>query len=428
MPYYSANSRFVFFFQKIGILLFTLFAFSLPFPMEYSYCVLAALAIYVVINFKIQTKKRIPKEVFIFQLVYWLSLSGYLYSDDTFRANYMLERQLTIFIFPLLMPLVTDFSKNYSSKILLGLALGSIVAIFFLYYKAFESIVYINHASFFQKITTDPYLNQNFALPLSIHSGYLSIFISMSIIFLLDYLRKLNNRPYIVVLFVIALIILIMGLLSLASRNTIITTVFIIIIVYPFFYVKRRALYFLVTISVCAAVFYFLKQSPYFESRFSSEFVQEMSIKKVKLKDEYQVEPRMQRWICAANLIKQQPIFGYGTGDEVELLKKEYLKNNLIVSYNLEFNAHNQYISTLIKHGIVGLVLFLFAFVYYLYLGVQNTNFIYTSFTILLLVGFFTENILDMNKGIFFFAFFNTLFAYQILYEKREKALQLKNT
>jgi O-antigen ligase len=153
-----------------------------------------------------------------------------------------------------------------------------------------------------------------------------------------------------------------------------------------------------------------------------------MSIEKVKLKDEYQVEPRMQRWICAVDLIKQRPLLGYGTGDEVGLLKQKYYDNNLMVSYHLEFNAHNQYLSTLIKHGIIGLLVFMSAFFYYLYLGVRAKDFIYTSFVILLLVGFFTENILDMNKGIFFFAFFNTLFGYNALFERKNNREQFQKS
>ena len=423
MSEYSADIKLGSLFEKIGSLLFALFAFALPFPMEYSYCVLATFALFVIINLRTQSFKKIPKEVWIFQLIYLLSLSGYLYSEDVFRANYMLERQLTIFLFPLLIPFASNFSKINFSKIFLGLTLGCVLAICFLYYEAFDKIVHVHHESFFAKIITDPYLNQNFALPLDIHSGYLSIFLSLSIIFLLDYIRQFKYLSFELMLIIISLIVLGLGLLSLASRNTLISTALISIIVYPFFYVRKRILYFLVATSVCSLIFYFVWQSPYFKSRFSSEFVHEISIRKVKLKDEYQVEPRMQRWICATNLIKKRPILGYGTGDEVELLKQEYLKNNLTVSYNLEFNAHNQYISTLIKHGIIGLIIFLFAFAYYLYLGIRHGNFIYTSFTILLLIGFLTENILDMNKGIFLFAFFNTLLGYKILHEKRKNRI-----
>jgi len=91
------------------------------------------------------------------------------------------------------------------------------------------------------------------------------------------------------------------------------------------------------------------------------------------------------------------------------------LKKNLFISYMENFNSHNQYLSYLLKHGILGFLLFVGAFVYYLRLGFKHRSFMYVAFLLLLLIGFYTENILDSNKGIVFFAFFNTFFGYLYL-------------
>jgi uncharacterized membrane protein YiaA len=57
----------------------------------------------------------------------------------------------------------------------------------------------------------------------------------------------------------------------------------------------------------------------------------------------------------------------------------------------------------------------LFAFIYYLLLAVKSRDLIYVSFLLLFLIGFYTENILDANKGIIFFALFNTCFGYNLV-------------
>ena len=103
------------------------------------------------------------------------------------------------------------------------------------------------------------------------------------------------------------------------------------------------------------------------------------------------------------------------------LLLNEYKKRNMVVSYREQFNTHNQYLSILIKFGIVGLIAFLLALGYFYYLALKNENFVYLSFLIFITLGFFTENIIDANKGIFFFAFFNTLLGYNCLNTLKQK-------
>jgi O-antigen ligase len=120
-------------------------------------------------------------------------------------------------------------------------------------------------------------------------------------------------------------------------------------------------------------------------------------------------------------LVKRSPLIGYGTGDEIAMLKTQYIQKGLYISYLEDFNAHNQYLSFLLKNGVLGLAIFLMAFVYYLRLAFLNRDFMYISFLILLLIGFYTENVLDANKGILFFTFFNTLFGYEAL-----KSLKMK--
>src|SRR5690606_1950632 len=100
------------------------------------------------------------------------------------------------------------------------------------------------------------------------------------------------------------------------------------------------------------------------------------------------------------------------TGDEVMELKKKYTEKKMFISYIEGFNIHNQYLSILIKHGIIGFLFFSFVFGYYVWVGVKSKNVVYLFFLGVLFLAFMTENILDSNKGIFYFAFFNTVLGY----------------
>ena len=133
-------------------------------------------------------------------------------------------------------------------------------------------------------------------------------------------------------------------------------------------------------------IIYIIFNITYFKNRFSGELISDIKpLNKKEYVNYSYTEPRIERWRCAFDLIKKSPLIGYGTGDEVTMLKTEYSKKGLFISYLENFNAHNQYISYLIKCGIIGFVLFLFSFFYFLYLAIKDKNFIYLSFLIILL-------------------------------------------
>ena len=55
---------------------------------------------------------------------------------------------------------------------------------------------------------------------------------------------------------------------------------------------------------------------------------------------------------------KKQPVFGYGVGDYRRCLVEQYDENDFEYGVSAEFNAHNQYVETVLAVGAVGLLLF----------------------------------------------------------------------
>src|SRR5690606_1021079 len=109
---------------------------------------------------------------------------------------------------------------------------------------------------------------------------------------------------------------------------------------------------------------------------------------------------------------------------EIQMLKTEYKKKGHVISYLDNYNVHNQYLSILIKHGIVGLIFFLGIFYYFFKVSIQSKYFMYFIFLFGICFFFLTENVLDANKGIFFFAVFNTLFGYTALFPDEPPVLK----
>jgi len=149
----------------------------------------------------------------------------------------------------------------------------------------------------------------------------------------------------------------------------------------------------------------------FFSDSFKNRYVTELETDLQNKDQEYAINnTRMQRWDLAWQVIKEKPLFGHGTGDEVDLLRKEYFAHKYYSAFVFRLNAHNQYLSFLIKSGIAGLLIYLLLLIYGMKKAIKNHDFPFLSFIIILCIVSLSENYLDVNKGIFFYSFFFSFF------------------
>lgn len=395
--------------EKLRFLLAVLFVFFLPFDKFYSTLIFGLLIVTTLLDISIQKLKNIPRQCWIFQIIYFLTILGYVYSSNKAEAGFLLERQLSFLLFPVILPLAFEFSNERANTLFKSLSISCTLTIIGLFAYLFYLLKVTGTP--ISEIFSPIFLNHKFSDPIGIHAGYLSLYVSLSIFFVLKELMhaKLLFKKCIILF---SLIVLVAGLTFLASRNAFISTLLIIITVFPLFYIKRKTLFLIGFLGIIGVGALVITKVDYLKERFSTQLIEDIN---PGTNDYNKVEPRIDRWKFALELIAESPWIGYGTGDEVLMLKTKYKQNNFFVSYYSSFNAHNQYLSYLLKNGILGLVIFLGAFIYYFKLAVKSKNFMYISLLLLMLIGFFTENILDANKGIFFFAFFNTFLGYTAL-------------
>jgi O-antigen ligase len=408
--------------ERLRFLLVLLYVFSLPFDMFYSSIIFLTLAVITLIDLSRSKLKQIPKQVWLFQFVYFIGVAGYSYSYNKHEAGFLLERQLSILLLPLILPMAIDITKNKLEAIMTTLVFSTCWAIIVLFFHLCYVVIYKMDAPLLSTAISGAFFNHQFSKPLGIHAGYLSIYVSFSLIYVIYLFRTGLAWINYLTLSLIGLLLL-LGLIFLASRNAFISMLFILAIIYPLYITKNKFKY-LVIVSVClVGCILLLYNVPYLRQRFSNELISDLRPLSNGTYINYShTDPRIKRWEAATELIKRSWLFGYGTGDEVTMLKTEYIKKGLFISYLEAFNAHNQYLSFLIKNGIFGLLVFLIVFGYYFYLAFKSGDFMYFAFLVLLMIGFYTENILDANKGIVFFAFFNTIFGYRaIKFMKDEK-------
>lgn len=143
------------------------------------------------------------------------------------------------------------------------------------------------------------------------------------------------------------------------------------------------------------------------------------------------VHQRFWLWEQAFLQLKEKPILGFGLGSQNSIFRWKVEKENLLNqgAYNYSIatkeiaskNLHNQYVQTIYELGFVGGFVYLISIVVLLWKGYKNKK---SDF--LLVFGFFllfliTENLLERQLGIYFYAFIVTLLFF-------EKDLAMENS
>ena len=379
----------------------------LPFNFFYSELALISLGVHTLIHVKKRDVKNVLKPGVIFlQAVFFLTLLSTIYAHNKHEGFSLLVRQLAIFIFPILLFLSPINFHKYRANILSIFALTCIGTILYLYADAMRVIHFYQMKP--SSLFSSYFINHNFSSPIGLHATYLSMYAALSLLYLLWTLNQPNSF-YKKIVIIAGILILSAGLVQLASRAVLIAVLISSCIIFPLFFLKgkQRIIHFiietLILLMVLSAIF--------FSDSFKNRYVTQLETDLQNKDQEYAINnTRMQRWDLAWQVIKEKPLFGHGTGDEVDLLRKEYFAHKYYSAFVFRLNAHNQYLSFLIKCGMAGLLIYFFLLIYGIKKALKNHDFTFLSFIIILCVVSLSENYLDVNKGIFFYSFFFSFF------------------
>jgi O-antigen ligase len=124
---------------------------------------------------------------------------------------------------------------------------------------------------------------------------------------------------------------------------------------------------------------------------------------------------RVAIWNCSWDVIQKNWITGTGTGDVQDELQSIYERRKFYFAsrYN-RYDAHNQYLQQFLANGISGFVVLVLCIVVPLFLTLfnQNTKGLYPAFLIIFAFVCFSESFLEINKGIVWYSFFNSIFVF----------------
>ena len=84
-------------------------------------------------------------------------------------------------------------------------------------------------------------------------------------------------------------------------------------------------------------------------------------------------------------------------------------QNNYTNLIGHNYNAHNQYLQTLLSTGIIGIIILLIFSFSPFYFGIKHKDILYISFVIVLILNIFVESMFEARAGVNFIAIMNML-------------------
>ncbi|WP_421823934.1 O-antigen ligase family protein [Flagellimonas oceanensis] len=325
------------------------------------------------------------------------------YSYDLHTGKNLLVRSLPIFFFPLLIS-SQHFQWRIMFKILNGLLIGTLLSFCCNLAFALYRSIQITKGQFFFDSSIKGQLTLKESIidggnyfiggefSSFIHPSYISLYVLIAIIYLAFKVHSLKIK-------VISIAFLIIYLFLLSSKAALLMLPMIGVLS---FIGKVKSLNFkiklLLMVMVPTVIFLLIVLNP-------RVIVGYNRLKNLESESNFKYTTssvsRILSWKASIDLIKKAPLLGYGVGDANEELLIYYLNNDYFTNADNRYNAHNQYLQTLLQVGFIG-----FTFLVIPFVGVfkRRVGFFDLSIILVLLISLFFESMLIRYHGIVFYA------------------------
>jgi O-antigen ligase len=233
------------------------------------------------------------------------------------------------------------------------------------------------------------------------------------------YLAKKETKPVFIPAAysrIAAIVFLFLFLLVVGNRNILFLATAVLVF-YSFKLSKKKSVRVAILMSVSVIIIIAIKSNPHLKRQWS-ELTNISKTNSIPLDKDLSLgkswggyQLRIAIWKCTADVIKKNWFFGVGTGDAQDALQVAYERRKFYFAsrYN-RYNTHNQYLQETVTNGIFGLIIFLTCLITPLFVKVQpEEKQIYILFIFCFSFACLTDAPLELNKGIIWFSFFNSL-------------------
>lgn len=343
------------------------------------------------------------KFALLFLGFFMMHLIGMLYTSNVDAGLFDLQVKLSLLIFPIVIA-SRPYTQDQVRNIFFVFIIGGVLASLFLLTRAMYTWFAFAENNFFYQ-----------AFSILLHPSYLSMYLNVSIAWLLLSLFKKTEFPsrfsslfsVMIVLFFTFIIILLsskMGLISLIL-------LFVGFTIYLIISQKRYLVGGVALVVILVSVFSLVQFVPEIGDRVKNA-IHAMANPP---KDNSELEStavRMLIWKAANTVIAKNAVLGAGTGDGKDALLKEYQERGMVGAYEHTLNAHNQFYQVTVSLGFIGLLLLLSSLILPLIGVYRSPSSIYILFLLIIIFNFIPESMLEVQAGVMFYAFFNSLLCF----------------
>lgn len=395
--------------EKLYILLLSLVAFTVPLPMLLNNMAIIFITLYWL--FLLVNKELVRpniKTFLIITLPYSILLFGGLNSSNLEQFGTELTKSIPFLLYPLIFFTVPyKLTPNQFKTVLMAFVGGNVVVAFFL----LGVIGYKTILGGLSMQTLWSLTHQTLSAHVSLNAIYLSLFLVVSMIITTHYFlnREAVRRPRQKIGFVSIMLLFVVVLIFLSSRSILLSGAAIVGLMFFKYYLENERFLKVLLRFVLAGVFISivgLTINPVLKWRIES--VVGMQDTNFTVGKEEGILMRKRLWSSSVEVFKDNWLFGVGSGDFNDELKKVYQKEKYRIQFRRNMNSHNQYLSYLVSNGIIGLFLFIFYMFYPMRMYFKRKLWMSFFITILFVLSFITESYLYTNKGVAVVAFFMT--------------------
>ncbi len=130
---------------------------------------------------------------------------------------------------------------------------------------------------------------------------------------------------------------------------------------------------------------------------------------------------RLEFWKTAKFIFRKHPLTGVGTGDINEEFTSAYKELHTKLDDKDRLRSHNQYISFAVTFGIFGLFYLVFGLLYPFFTLNMRESYLYSAFLFIAVFSMLSEDTLETQAGVTFFAFLNCFLLRNAALESEEK-------
>ena len=381
---------------KFVILLFSISFFIGGHILDYS----LVLLILAILFFSIRKKEfnfNLNKSLLVIIAFYLMHIIGIIYSENKDIAYFDVEVKASLFAFPLLLLLTSKYVKSIKEIFLKLFVLASSIISLYLIIRVFYHFLFLND------ITDFMYSNFSVLLHPSYYAMYLIFsLIIISYVYNQGFCKKKN-------ILILPLLLNIVALFLADSKSGYVSALVIFIYLLINFFYKKSKLYTIVSVSVVIIIGIIMINTNQ-RLKIMLNVVEDYE-KTISKPNNYKESTglRILSWNAAAQVVKENPITGVGTGDIKQELFKKYEELNYQKNIDIKMNVHNQFIETWLGQGIFGFILLLLVLILPFIDAVKQKNILLQGFLLLIFINFLFESMLNTQAGTIFFGFFYSL-------------------